>query len=1176
MSKENEKEFIKEDISPSKSNEPATILHLVEEISKLEEKISNMKKLSSIEDNSNKINEEIKNLKKTKNNLNKEMNNLSLNLLLETSNKENLIKKKSYLIKDLIKKINNYKNILSTYNTLSFTSPILKKYILSNKMNQSLSDEQIDDIMSKTQTKYNNDNLIQKYEKEHINNKEELNNIENDKKKIIQKIEEIKENLKMIKEEKLTYKNELVNYISLKETLESIIKVNLPSLLILNNKEEKEDINDDKTDYNKNYDKNSFISKDNHSQHRANTINSITEEENDNENNNNNVEYIDMSFYNNNNLNIKSKKNWDEIINLYKYEFFYLDPNKISIGISDEIFDAISTKIINENNNYPFSNNFGNSILLETKKTPNILEKTSKPSGLINSINIINNRYSAGPNQMIFSCESPIIKKTRANIFLFNDINDCKKEVQVELKNEISNCITSVNNNNLSVEKLNEKIAEMIIYKLGEYSYFLNKKNLMIYLSCYFKKSYYECMISLKLKFINKDYKNIKKNRKKKIENFHDQLTKLNTKTETIKNTIILQENKIKMLNSIEDKDKNKDINEININNNIKHLKLTLDEQNYIQLCRKANSYINEKNEIEREIEEAENDKKLNKYQGEIKINSLKNEIKDIDKQINSIENESFSKKAKSDDEISKCRKLIIDKINMIKDYLEIFKNKCLNNDINIYNEFIDTISSNLKNKYYKSLLDLEKFNSLSIKNNPKQKIKNNANKSFNLNKEIISYTSFSNNNSNINSKTHRKTSSDVVKSFNYEEKFLSPINKNKKKNYIMFKDDNNKSNDYFNSTSKKKRAINNTDKSNRVKNNNYINVFDSCNNLNNYFFQFQTPSTIISIDENKKINNFLNKSNKNEINIVSYTTPFSSASKFSNSNKKKINTKREIKPTNLINNLKYCVSDKKVINTEVKNNSINKNNEFKININNIYESKNRNNKNQKIINNLLSSFSKEKNNYFNNSKSDYISNSIKNNSLFTKTFCYFKIINNDDSTNINENGNEKHYNPLEVNISLAQLCQQPYNYIKSTLSFDKKEDMIKINPTNQLDSINIKIDIIENSYINDDMKIIIDVFKGFIKYKNKYNNEDISRYIKELEKGDSIVDKNLDEEKIRKCCNNKNFSFNICIKNNLIIEFIFCSYEEFKLWNDAVSFFIKNNKQFQFNLSKLTKFEYP
>ena len=62
----------------------------------------------------------------------------------------------------------------------------------------------------------------------------------------------------------------------------------------------------------------------------------------------------------------------------------------------------------------------------------------------------------------------------------------------MDLKNEISNCIKNVNNNNLSVEKLNEKIAEMNIYKLSEYSYFLNRKNLMIYLSYYFKKSYYK------------------------------------------------------------------------------------------------------------------------------------------------------------------------------------------------------------------------------------------------------------------------------------------------------------------------------------------------------------------------------------------------------------------------------------------------------------------------------------------------------------------------------------------------------------------------------------------------------------------------------------------------------------------------------------------------------------
>jgi hypothetical protein len=65
--------------------------------------------------------------------------------------------------------------------------------------------------------------------------------------------------------------------------------------------------------------------------------------------------------------------------------------------------------------------------MLESKKTPNILEKVSKQTFLMNSINA-NSRYS-GNNKMIFSCESPIIKKTRANIFLFNEINDCKKEI---------------------------------------------------------------------------------------------------------------------------------------------------------------------------------------------------------------------------------------------------------------------------------------------------------------------------------------------------------------------------------------------------------------------------------------------------------------------------------------------------------------------------------------------------------------------------------------------------------------------------------------------------------------------------------------------------------------------------------------------------------------------------
>ena len=201
MKKSNDKEkenFIDESFS-SKTEETIIILSLVEEISKLEEKIKILKKSISENYNPTDKKREIEKLKIEKNELTKEMDEFSVNLLLNTSNKENLIKKKSYIIKDLTKKINNYKNILSSYNILSFSSPILKKYINSNKLNNFLSDEQIDDIMSKTQTIYNNENLIQKYEKEYMDNKEELNNLENNRKKLLQKINEIKENLKMMK-----------------------------------------------------------------------------------------------------------------------------------------------------------------------------------------------------------------------------------------------------------------------------------------------------------------------------------------------------------------------------------------------------------------------------------------------------------------------------------------------------------------------------------------------------------------------------------------------------------------------------------------------------------------------------------------------------------------------------------------------------------------------------------------------------------------------------------------------------------------------------------------------------------------------------------------------------------------------------------------------------------------
>ena len=375
--------------------------------------------------------------------------------------------------------------------------------------------------------------------------------------------------------------------------------------------------------------------------------------------------------------------------------------------------------------------------------------------------------------------------------------------------------------------------------------------------------------------------------------------------------------------------------------------------------------------------------------------------------------------------------------------------------------------------------------------------------------------------------------------------------------------------NNEFNSTTKKNNYIYNDNK-NRVKNNNYINVFDSCNNLNNYFFQFQSPSTVINFDDNKKINNYFltkaNRQNKNRINIISNSSPFSLKSKLYNKEKNIFNSK-DLKPNNLLNNLKNCLSEKKPpikseIKTKLKNMYIG---EFKFNSNNlkdIYISKPKN-KNKIVIQNLLPSFNKENNNYI------ILDNKLNNltNSIFHRTFCYFRIL--------NLNNTNKIYNPLE-NIFLSQLCKSPYNFIKSTLQFNKKEDTINIFPSVQLESIKIKIEKIERAFINSDMKIAIDIFLRFKKYKNLCVNEDNNRFIKEIKKG-NIIYNHLKDEEIKRYCNNKYFVFTIIIKNEKKIEFLFCSYEEFILWNNAISFFIKNNNnQFLYNLSNRNNFEYP
>ena len=1073
MSKEPNKEYISKNIYQLTSSKPELIFSLITEISNLEEKKSQMKNGSNTDNNSS-LKSEIEKIKQSKEKINKELKPLSMNLLLDISNKDNLIKKKKYSLKEISKKINNYRNILSTYENLAFNSPLLKKYLFSNNYNQFLSDEQIDDILSKTQNITKNDNLIQKTEKEFLENIEELKAVEKEKNKILNKINEIKENIKMLKEEKIIINNELINYISLKETFESIIKTNLNNIIPTPNPNVKSNEN-----FNEeiNLEKNVLLNNSNQEKYSRNRVNNNI---NDIQEINFNINEIsDLNFNNNN-------------ISLYKYELYNLDPNKLSNEICNDIFDLINYKLISKES----FNNLGKSISLEKNNSIKMLGKGKSQK--------INDRYNSF-NPQTFSCDSPIIKRTKSNILVNNNtiMAEFKNEIQNLIKNEIKQLINDVNENKISINNINEILSNVIINILNEKGYKLNKKNLMIYISCVLKKEFFEYQISSKIKFINKDYKTIKKLKKKIYDKLQDQLTKLNSKIESINNTIILQENKLKLLNNNIDNKKNKvDKSEIiNLNGNIN---LSLEEQNYIQLCRKANSFINEKNEIEKEIEMIENDKKLEKYQGELKINNMKNELNDLNKQIISKEKEISQSKKKYEENLNTINKEIENKLLSIKENLISYKIDCANNSKqNEYNEFIERINASIKNNYYKTLFNLEKF---YIKNKKPE---------FNTNIENMkSNDNILKTNKSFNFKSYRNTNVKNMKLFSYGNGFFSPVNDKNKNNLFNLK---NKEN---NEQSSSKNNI----FQNRIKNN-YINIFDSYNNLNNYFFQFQTPSTMVSLDKrNNKIetNNVINQIKNNiEQTNVSSSSLFSSSNKLSSSKKKVLSrSNNKIKPKNLIYNLRYLSTDKKYMQNENRMNNIN---EFKLiqnNTINIYKNGISNITKENNEKNVLKNFSHNK--LKSKSKSNFISKSNTNlnfhqiNIINKKIFCYFRI----------KEKTEKEDNPSLKNISQKNLCESPYNFLKSNIYIDQPNKKIKIYPSNQLEPIEINSDKIEN---------------------------------KKLNKND-----------------NKFFSFELLLKNEKIFEFLFTSCEEYKIANDYIGSLIKDKKESLYKFFNFRKFEYP
>ena len=166
-------------------------------------------------------------------------------------------------------------------------------------------------------------------------------------------------------------------------------------------------------------------------------------------------------------------------------------------------------------------------------------------------------------------------------------------------------------------------------------------------------------------------------------------------------------------------------------------------------------------------------------------------------------------------------------------------------------------------------------------------------------------------------------------------------------------------------------------------------------------------------------------------------------------------------------------------------------------------------------------------------------------------TFCYFREIYQKKNNNI------KKYNPL-IKITSKELCEFPYNFIKSTISLSKNYKKIKIVPSTQLEPIDFEITSIDNTVVSTGIKALINIYINYCKWKmnqkgnlDNFINEQINKY------------NDLSKEDIEKCISNKNFNFSLILKENKRrFEFIICSYDEFKMWINGMAFIIKNKDE--------------
>ena len=465
-----------DNILNSTINEEILIKSLIDEIYKVEEKISQINNSKNISQNGINLNhQKLFELKAHQNNLQQKLILLNENYQSELSTNKNQILSQTKKLNDLDNSIKEMQIKLSSFNTINFKSPLLSKYAIENNINNNiLSPEQINEILKCKNNQMKNEDEIKQIMRELEINKASESVIINNKKEINKKNEQINENLKMMKEEKLSINDELIDILSYKESLECINKNNILNLI--------RNIN---------------------SKNNINNLNKI--------------------------INNNNQDDDEQQLELYLYELAIIDPNKAAIKICDELSDAFRLINSNRKNDLSYIMNEINSASNSKTNTNTNFYPRSKNTDQ-NSVDISHN----------FNYKNKSLNNSCVNPFKENNLILNKNALKILIKEDLTNFIKNNNCSNYSIliKNLLNKIAITIIKQLKNNDIIIGsnlQNDLIVYLTYFFKILYYDIIIDNKFKFINKEYKTQKKEYKKIKEIINNELLKLENKHDEIK-----------------------------------------------------------------------------------------------------------------------------------------------------------------------------------------------------------------------------------------------------------------------------------------------------------------------------------------------------------------------------------------------------------------------------------------------------------------------------------------------------------------------------------------------------------------------------------------------------------------------------------------------------------------